>query len=70
MKTRRRNLFSTVGKETAPLVSWDHAGGWISHWLISGFFPAGLRHNPDPNLFEGKKSACWTKDLLKRWGGE
>lgn len=56
--------------ETAPLMTWDDSGGWISNWLISGFFPAGLRHKPDPDLFEGKTSDGWTRDLLKPWGGE
>jgi hypothetical protein len=70
VKPRCGNPYSAAGEGTAPLVSWDHAEGWISHWLISSFFPAGLRHNPDPNLFEGKQSAGWTRDLLKRWGGE
>lgn len=70
MKRQRTNTAPRQRVETALLSSWDNSEGWITNWLVSGFFPSGLRHNPDPCLFERKQSANWTRDQLKRWGGE
>ncbi|NRA38828.1 MAG: hypothetical protein HRU15_11855, partial [Planctomycetes bacterium] len=47
------------------LSTWQGAHGFISHWFICGFFPAGVEHAGEPSLMDNKISSEWETDHLK-----
>jgi dienelactone hydrolase len=59
----------TLARSTRPLMNFHGTPGFICDWHIAGFFDSGLQHNPEPNLFDKKKSTKWKDDHLERWGG-